>query len=148
MSDMSDFGRDTTIVDMRQDVFFIILTTNIQPTDLLIFFHGSSLGLRNDRQANKRSGGELDSWVSPLCKKLKVQDLLQSLHGMFPDDSSFSSWLLKAEAEEAGPSKRPRTESSKPDVGRRLWAEYPSYAWLKEVLTSDEYREARKPGVA
>lgn len=115
--------------------------------DVLIGHTGQRQGLRNDRQA-KRLHSEPDSWVSPLCKKFVVQDLLTGLRRMLGGDEALAEWLKCSNSERR---KRPRVEPAlclenkeKPANGRRASAQFPSYAWLKEMLTSEDYGAARK----
>eukprot|EP00435_Cladocopium_sp_Y103_P047230 s2087_g13.t2 len=115
--------------------------------DVLIGHTGQRQGLRNDRQA-KKLHSEPDSWVSPLCKKLVVQDLLTCLRRMLGGDEALAEWLKCSNSERR---KRPRVEPAfhlenkeKPANDRRVSVQFPSYAWLKEMLTSEDYGAARK----
>ncbi|CAK9005347.1 unnamed protein product [Durusdinium trenchii] len=126
--------------------------------EVLIGHTGQRQGLRHDRKASRRArpaeaakaagdrAGAVDSWVSVLCKKLKAQDLLQSLRQL-KHDEALQDWLLRPtlkrrRLDEAGHAAEGETGHA--ETARRAVATFPSYAWLKEMMTSDAYRASKK----
>ncbi|CAJ1401780.1 unnamed protein product [Effrenium voratum] len=112
--------------------------------DILIGHTGQRQGLRNDRQAKRVAvSHEVDSWVSPLCKKLMAQDVLSCLRHMLGDEA-LADWILKTDDSERKRRRlSPALGAMPPAVGERAHAHFPSYAWLKEALSSGSFRAAR-----
>ncbi|CAE7816457.1 adat1 [Symbiodinium sp. CCMP2592] len=108
--------------------------------DILIGHTGQRQGLRSDH-VRRNDLQATTSWVSPLCKKLTAQDMLQAVLQILQSEEALIRWLASTETSVSGrPTKRRRIGCSEDNTAL---VHYPTYAWFKEAATSETYRSSR-----
>jgi len=126
--------------------------------EVLIGHTGERQGLKHDRQGAK------ESWVSPLSKRLMAEAIASSLIGALGSTAAASSWLLAASCPTGAAHcaaiptldsrGAPLMDGSAAKKQRLLegaagTVDAPGsgpllYAWLKEAMASDDYRERKR----
>lgn len=139
--------------------------------DVLIGHTGERQGLRGDRQkrqsrddpsnvaSESAAATSVDSWVSPLCKRLTAEDAVHSLVRALGSEAGVASWLLKGpclvDSSEStvagqplcnpgdGSELEPLPKCRRLEDGAVRTTAGVCYMWLKAALTSQEYYDRR-----